>query len=127
MLPPRFCVLVFFTPYNTIPSLIISIHTLVFFRGVSSAAFNIIALVSRRPVLMLLLVHVWFLSFAFVCVILFFGCVWLPPCVLHTILSPFKPLHNIAFPHSVRSCEPALRAVEVAGGRPQGGRGLVLL
>ena len=25
-------------------------------------------------------------------------------------------------PHSVRSCEPALRAVGVAGGRPRGGR-----
>ena len=50
---------------------------------------------SRRPVLLSLLVHVWFLFFAFVCVILSFGCVWLPPCVLRIILSPFMPLHTI--------------------------------
>ena len=45
--------------------------------------------------LLLLLAHVWFLFFVFLCVMPFFGCVWLSPCVSHIILSPFMPLHTI--------------------------------
>ena len=65
------------------------------FVALRSTACNILALVSRRPVRLLLLVHVWFLLSVFVFVVLSLGCVWLPPCVLHIILSPFLSLHTI--------------------------------
>ena len=42
----------------------------------------------------------------------------LPVCPGHAWCGPWGTQHG---PHSVRSCEPALRALGVAGGRPRGG------